>query len=314
MEKHNIKDHQKEHVHSHGTIDPSITTSERGIWALKWSLLGFIITSGIQFSIVFLSGSVALLTDAIHNFGDAGTAIPLWFAFHLAKKKPSSRFTYGLGRAEDLAGLFILFVILITTIIAGYQAIYRLFHPQSLSHLWFIVIAALIGFIGNEAIAELRIRVGKEIQSAALVADGYHARIDGLASLAVIVGVIGVVFGFPLADSIVGLIIIFIVLRTLWEAGSEIITRLLDGIDDEVIQQIRNAVHHAKGVEKLDDIRARWCGHLLLVELSIAVTPTVSVEKGHTIASAVKDELLEHIPYISDAVIHIEPANRKIYD
>lgn len=300
-----IKGHSEEHAH--GIIDPSITTNERGIWALKWSLIGFILTSGIQFAIVLLSGSVALLTDAIHNFGDAGTAIPLWFAFQLSKRKPNQKFTYGLGRAEDLAGLFILLVILLTTIFAGYEAVSRLFHPQQLSHLWIVALAALVGFIGNETIAHIRIKVGKEIQSAALVADGQHARIDGLASLAVIIGVIGAWLGYPIVDPLVGIGIIFIVLHTLWEAGKEILTRLLDGIDDTVIQQIQGAVGHAKGIEKLTDIRARWCGHLLFVELTILVKQDLSVAKGHVVASDVRCELLDHMPYIADVIVHVEP-------
>ena len=305
MSARHIQEHSKEH--SHGTIDPSITTSERGIWALKWSMVGFILTSGIQFVIVLLSGSVALLTDAIHNFGDAGTAIPLWFAFHLAKRKPNQKFTYGLGRAEDLAGLFILVVILLTTIIAGYEAVYRLIHPQHLRNLWIVLLAALVGFIGNEAIAHIRIRVGKEIQSAALVADGQHARIDGLASLAVIIGVIGAWLGYPIVDPLVGIGIIFIILHTLWGAGKEILVRLLDGIDDKVIEQIKHAANHAQGVGELTDIRARWCGHLLFVELTILVKRDLTVERGHVVASDVRHELLDHMPHIADVVVHVEP-------
>ncbi len=305
VSNHHIQEHYEEH--SHGTIDPSITTSERGIWALKWSMIGFIITSDIQFLIVLLSGSVALLTDAIHNFGDAGTAIPLWFAFQLSKRKPNQKFTYGLGRAEDLAGLFILVVILLTTIVAGYEAVQRLIHPQHLHNLWIVLIAALVGFAGNEIIAHIRIKVGKEIQSAALIADGQHAQIDGIASLAVIIGVIGAWLGYPIVDPLVGIGIIFIILYTLWEAGEEILTRLLDGIDEEVIKQIHSAVNHADGVEKLTDIRARWCGHLLFVELTVLVNNALTVEKGHIIASDVRHELLDHMPHVADVAVHIEP-------
>lgn len=295
------------HEHTHGTIDPSITTSERGIWALKWSLIGFVITSGIQFVIVLFSGSVALLTDAIHNFGDTGTAIPLWLAFHLSKRKPDTKFTYGLGRSEDLAGLFILAIIFLTTIFAGYQVVDRLLHPQHLSHLWFIILAAVVGFIGNEAIAHLRITVGKEIQSAALVADGKHARIDGLASLAVIVGVVGAWLGFPIVDPLVGIVILFIVLKTLLEAGKEILVRLLDGIDEKIIKQIQETVNHVEEIEKLTNVRARWCGHLLFVELTILVDHSLSVTKGHALANDVKHELLDHMPYIANVIIHVEP-------
>ncbi len=300
-----MKGHSEEHTH--GTIDPSITTSDKGLWALKWSMVGFIITSGIQFLIVLFSGSVALLTDAIHNFGDAGTAIPLWFAFQVSKRKPNQKFAYGLGRAEDLAGLFILVVILFTTIIAGYQATYRLIHPQHLQNLWIVLFAALIGFVGNETIGLLRIKVGKEIHSAALVADGQHARIDGLASLSVIIGVIGAWLGYTIVDPLVGIGIILIVLHTLWEAGKEILVRLLDGVDEEVIHQIQHTADHIDGVGKFTDIRARWSGHFLFVELTILVQHNLTVEKGHTIASNVRHELLHHMPHIADVTVHVEP-------
>jgi cation diffusion facilitator family transporter len=143
---------------------------------VKWSFVGMFITAFIQVIIVYYSGSIALLADTIHNFGDALTAIPLLFAFMLARWKPTQRFTYGYGRVEDLAGVFMVLMILISAIVAGYVSIDRLFHPQEVTFLWAVAAAALIGFIGNEAVAQLRIRVGTEIGSAALVADGYHAR------------------------------------------------------------------------------------------------------------------------------------------
>lgn len=193
--------------HTHGIVDPSILTTERGIWAVKWSFVGLFITAIFQIIIVYYSGSITLLADTIHNVGDALTAIPLLFAFMLARWKPTKRFTYGYGRVEDLAGVFVVLMILLSAIIAGYLSIDRLFHPQEVTFLWAVVAASIIGFIGNEAVAQLRIRVGNEIGSGALVADGQHARADGLTSLAVLFGAVGVYIGFPLADPIVGLLI-----------------------------------------------------------------------------------------------------------
>ena len=163
------------------------------------------ITAILQFVAVLATGSVALLADTIHNVGDAATAVPLWIAFLLARRKPSPRFTYGYGRAEDLAGVAIVLIILISAIVAAYEAIDRLIHPQPIIYLGWVALAGVIGFIGNEAVAVFRIRVGREINSAALIADGYHARTDGLTSLAVVAGAFGVWLGFPVADPIVGL-------------------------------------------------------------------------------------------------------------
>ena len=166
--------------HTHGVIDPSIATTERGIWAIKWSFVVLAITAILQLAVVFVSGSVALLADTVHNFGDATTAIPLWIAFRLARRKPTATFTYGLGRAEDLAGVAVVLIIFLSAVVAGYEAIDRLVHPQAIQQLGWLAIAGLAGFFGNEAVAVFRIRVGRQIDSAALIADGYHARADGL--------------------------------------------------------------------------------------------------------------------------------------
>src|SRR5215210_1243828 len=168
--------HDGGHGHTHGVIDPSIVTTERGIWAIKWSFVILALTAALQFMVVFVSGSVALLADTIHNIGDATTAIPLWVAFVLARRKPSRTFTYGLGRVEDLAGLLIVLIILFSAIVAGYEAIIRLIYPQPVTQLGWLIAAGIIGFLGNEAVAVFRIRVGRQINSAALIADGYHAR------------------------------------------------------------------------------------------------------------------------------------------
>src|ERR1044071_954149 len=149
------------HTHTHGAIDPSILDTDRGIWATKWSFVGLFITAVFQVFVVLFSGRVALLADTIHNFGDAATAIPLWIAFTLGRRKPSDRFSYGLGRVEDLAGVAIVAMILTSAVVACYESIGRLFHPQEVKYLWAVVLASLIGFAGNEAVAIFRIRVGR---------------------------------------------------------------------------------------------------------------------------------------------------------
>ena len=303
--------HEDKHRHdAHiGAIDPTIFTTQRGIWAIKWSFLGLMATALFQVAIVLLSGSVALLADTIHNFGDAATAVPLWVAFKLARWESNKRFTYGYGRVEDLAGVVIVLTILFSAIVAGYQAVDRLFHPRPVTHLWAVVAASVIGFLGNEAVAQFRIKVGKEIGSAALVADGYHARVDGFTSLAVLFGAAGVWLGYPLADPIVGLIITAAIFRIVWESGKSVFTRLLDGVDPEVIDEIKHAVNHTAGVRDVSEVRVRWLGHRLHAEVNVAVTPDISVEEGHRIATEIQHQLLHHLPYLSNATIHVDPVN-----
>jgi cation diffusion facilitator family transporter len=300
-------DHHGSHAHTHGIVDPSILTTERGIRAVRWSFAGLFITALFQVIIVYYSGSIALLADTIHNFGDALTAVPLLFAFMMARWKPTKRFTYGYGRVEDLAGVFVVLMVLITAVVAGYVSIDRLFHPQQVTFLWAIAAAALAGFIGNEAVAQLRIREGTEIGSAALVADGYHARTDGLTSLAVLIGAAGVYIGFPLADPVIGLIITIAIFWIVWDSAKTIFIRLLDGIDPAITDEIRNSAGHVEGVVEITDVKVRWLGHRLHAEVNITVDSTLSVETGHAIAKEFRHELLHHLRYLSDATIHIDP-------
>jgi len=298
---------RKPHDHTHGTIDPTLLTTERGIWAVKWSLVGLAATAVFQVIVVVYSGSIALLADTIHNIADAGTAIPLWIAFTLTRRRPSRRFTHGYGRVEDVAGVVIVLTILFSALLAGYESIYRLRNPQPVDHLWAVVLAAIIGFAGNEAVAILRIRVGKQINSAALVADGYHARVDGLTSLAVLFSAVGVWLGYPLADPMVGLVITVAILAIVWELGKAVFTRLLDGVDPEVINEITHALNHAQGVRDITEIRLRWSGHRLHAELNLGVDCALTVTEGHSIAVEARHQLLHKLPYLSNVTIHIDP-------
>ena len=301
------EDHDHVHGHSHGIVDPSITTTQRGIWALKWSFAGLMVTALLQVVVVIISGSVALLADTIHNFADAATAIPLAIAFLLARKKPSLRFGFGYGRAEDLAGVTIVLVILASAIVAGHQSVQRLLQPQDISHLWAVALASIVGFIGNEAVAIFRIRVGREINSAALIADGYHARIDGWTSLAVLGGVIGIWLGYPLADPIVGLLIAAAIFGIVIQSGKSIFTRILDGADPKLGDEIRHAAEHVPEVEEVTEVRVRWLGHRLHAEVNIAVNGQMTVARAHAVATEVRHRLLRRLDYLSLVVIHVDP-------
>lgn len=297
------------HGHTHGTIDPSILSTRRGIWAIKWSFVGLFITSLIQIAIVLLSGSIALFADTIHNLGDACTAIPLWIAFALERRNPTKRFTYGYGRVEDLAGLVVVLTVLASAILAGYESIQRFFHPQPVGYLWAVAIASIVGFLGNEGVALFRIKVGREMGSAALVADGYHARVDGFASLSVLLSVIGVWMGYPLADPIIGILMTLLILRIVWESAREVFTRLLDGVDPDVVDKIREQAARTEGVKDVSEVRVRWLGHRLHAELNLAVEQGLSVEEGHNIGNRVRHDLLHQLKFLSGVTIHVDPVN-----
>jgi len=287
------------HGHTHGVIDPTIATTERGIWAIKWSFIILAITAAMQVVVVIITGSVALFADTIHNIGDAATAIPLWIAFLFARRKPNNRFTYGYGKVEDIAGVVIVGLILFSAIVAGAESIDRLLNPRDIGYLWAVAAAGIVGFIGNEAVAVFRIRVGREIQSAALIADGYHARVDGLTSLAVVLGAIGVALGFPLADPIVGLVITVMIFGIVWQSARAVFTRLLDGVDAEIISELRHSIEHVPGIIGIHNLRARWLGHRLHAEAEIEVPAGVSVADGIALTRQVRETVLAHLPALT---------------
>ena len=305
-------DHGHEHEgpgHVHGVVDPAITTSERGIWAIKWSFVVLFVTSLLQAVVVALSGSVGLLADTIHNVGDAATAVPLWIAFALSRWKPTRRFTYGFGKVEDLAGLAVVLTIAISAVVAAYETIDRFVHPREVTYLWAVMLASITGFAGNEMAAWVRIKVGKEIESAALIADGHHARIDGLTSLAVLFGALGVWLGYPLADPIVGVLITLAIAQIVWQSSKAVFARMLDGVDWRVIEQVEVAAREVPGVQQVTDMRARWLGHRLHADLSVAVAAALSVAEGHAVAKEVRHRLMHKLPYLSSVAVHVDPAD-----
>jgi cation diffusion facilitator family transporter len=293
--------------HSHGLVDPAIASTARGLWAVTWSFAGLMATALLQGVVVAVSGSVALLADTIHNFADAATAIPLGIAFMLARRAASRRFTYGLGRVEDFAGLAIVLTITASAAVAGHEAVRRLIEPRPVDFLGAVVAAAVLGFLGNEAVAVFRIRVGRQIGSAALVADGYHARVDGWTSLAVLLGALGVWAGYPLADPIVGLLISAAILVLVWQSVRVVVVRMLDGVEPRVVDEIVHAASHVPRVEEVTDVRARWIGHRLHADVSVTVPGGLSVAEGHDVAREVRHQLLHHLPHLGRVMVHVDP-------
>ena len=296
--------------HSHDAadqIDDALEADSAGKRALLLSLIGLAITAILQLVVVVISGSVALLGDTLHNFADALTAVPLLVAFGLARRSPTTRFTYGYGRAEDLAGLFVVAMITLSSLLAGYEAIRRLFDPQSVSHLWAVAGAAIVGFLGNELVARYRISVGRRIGSAALVADGLHARTDGFTSLAVLVGAGGLALGWQWADPIIGLVITFAILAVLRSAVVQVGARLMDAVDPALIDDATDALATVEGVHSVRELRVRWIGHTLRAEVDLCVDPGLSVAQGHELAHHAETHLLQRIRRLNAATVHVSP-------
>jgi cation diffusion facilitator family transporter len=296
--------------HSHDAadrVDDALESSEEGIRALKVSLVGLGVTALLQAIVVVFSGSVALLGDTLHNVADALTALPLWVAFRLGKRPASRRYPYGYGRAEDLAGLFIVVAIAASAILAGYESIHRLLDPVDVRYLGAVAGASVIGFIGNELVARYRITVGRRIGSAALVADGMHARTDGLTSLAVLAGAGGVALGWRAADAVVGLVITAAILVILRGVGRDVYRRLMDAVEPALLDDIERVVSAVEGVDAVSDVRVRWLGHQLRAEVEIDVDANLTVVAGHEIAEAAYHALLHDVPRLTSAVIHVSP-------
>jgi cation diffusion facilitator family transporter len=290
------------------SVDTALESSEKGVRAVKISLLVLVATSAVQVLLVVVTGSVALLADTIHNFADALTAVPLWIAFVLGRRAATKRFTYGYGRAEDLAGIFVLAMIAFSSALAAWQSMERLIHPQPVSNLALLAGAGVVGFIGNELVALYRIRVGTEIGSAALVADGYHARTDGLTSLAVVLGAIGIFLGFPQADPIVGLLITVAILWVLKGAAVQVFARLMDAVDPALTDAVERAAAQP-GVVEVTSTRLRWIGHRIEAEAHVTVDSDLSTLESHNIAETVRHAIFHDVPRISDVTIHVDPCD-----
>ena len=295
------------HPHSHDHIDlaadRAFADNQAGIRTVWLALAALAITSILQVAIVLASGSVALLADTAHNIGDGLNSVPLLIAFYLARRLATRRFTYGYGRAEDIAGIFIVLSILVSAGIVFWESFQRLFNPQPLENLGWVAAAAIIGFLGNEAVAVMQIRVGKRIGSAALVADGLHARTDGLTSLAVLLAAGGAWLGFPILDPIVGILIGIAILFITWDATKRMWFRLMDAVEPEILDQAERTIEQIPGVEEIHRLRLRWVGHQLQGDLQLALTPTA--DRPAT-GNEIRHQLSHTLPKLTDLVLELD--------
>ena len=287
-------------------VDAAMTASREGMCTLWISLAILGATTLVQALVVALSGSVALLGDTVHNAADALTSVPLAIAFVLGRRAANRRYTYGYGRAEDLAGIVIVATIAASAALAAYVAADRLVNPRGITHLWAVSAAALVGFAGNEWVARYRIRTGRRIGSAALVADGLHARTDGFGSLAVLLGAAGAALGVPAADPVVGLLITLAILFVLATAAREVCRRLMDAVDPALVDTAEHALGQVDGVLGTGRIRLRWIGHTLRAEADIVVDPHLTVVRAHALALAAEHALIHAIPRLTAATVHTD--------
>lgn len=296
--------------HSHDNadkVDSALEASREGMRCLKLSFGFLMLTALVQTVIVYYTNSVALLGDTLHNYADALTAVPLAIAFLVGRRVATRSYTYGYGRAEDLAGIIVVVLIALSAFYAGFEAVRRFRDPGEVQYLGVLAVAGVVGFLGNELVAQYRIRTGRRIGSAALVADGLHARTDGFTSLAVVLSAVGIWMGFPLADPIIGLLITVAILFVLRDAAKEVYRRLMDAVDPHLVDQAEEVIRSTPGVVEVTDLRLRWHGHKLLAEAGIAVDSSLSLVEAHEMSHRVEHDLVHGVRRLAAATIHAEP-------
>ena len=295
------------HGHEHGRVDADLYGNRAGLRAVQISTAGMFIVAAIQFAIAVIGGSAGLFADALHNLGDVLTTVALWIAFVIARRAANQRYTYGYHRTEDLAGIFIVLVIIASAVAGAVESILKLTSGAPPTQLPLSMAAALVGVAGNELLAQYKISVGKRINSVPLIADGQHSRIDGLTSLAAFAGLIGVALGFRIADPIAGLVITVVILTVVYSTTRSVLQRLLDAVDSRVVPSIVSIASEVPGVEAVNDVRARWVGHTLHVAMNIEVDAELTLVKAHAIAEEVRHRLFHRVKGLSEAIIHTDP-------
>jgi cation diffusion facilitator family transporter len=266
----------------------------------------------IQAAIYFFSGSVALLADTVHNLGDALNSIPLWIAFVLARRAANKRYTYGYGRAEDIAGLLIVVSIAFSAGYILYEAVARLINPEPIAFGGWVIAAALVGFAGNEAVAALQIRVGRQIGSEAMVTDGRHARVDGLTSLAVLPAVIGSWLNVPILDPIFGLLIGIAIIFITWDAIVAMWYRLMDAVDPHLVSHAEAALKTHPAVSEINYARMRWVGHSLHLEACLQLDPQIEFTQIPAIKSQIADQLKKEVPHLREITLSLAPQSEAL--
>jgi cation diffusion facilitator family transporter len=297
------------HDHDHAALATltSQQSSAEGLRAAWISLAAMGATAALQIVIVWISGSIGLLADTLHNVGHLVTTVPLIIAFHLGRRTPTRRFAYGFRRAEDLVGLLIVLVIGVSAGLIVWESLDALTSPHELTNLGWVLVAAVVGAVGNEAVARYRIRVGRRIGSAALVTEGQHARTDALTSLGVLAGAAGAWAGWPQADAVVGLMIAGVIIVVLVRSLRVTLLRLMDGVDHGTLDRFEEIASAVPGVIAVEHARARWTGHRMEADVRVLVDPALTVRGGDTIAHDVAEALTTSVPNLDHVDVHACP-------
>ena len=308
-EEHEHDGHGGGHGHEHGKVDADLYGNRAGLRAVQISTAGMFLVAAIQFAIAVFGGSAGLFADALHNLGDVLTTLALWIAFVISNRAANQRYTYGYYRTEDLAGIFIVLVIIASAVAGAVESILKLTNGTPVSQIYLSMTAALVGVAGNELLAQYKISVGKRINSVPLIADGQHSRIDGLTSLAAFIGLIGVRFGLRIADPIAGLVITVVIVTVVYSTSRSVLQRLLDAVDPRIVPSIIETARKVPGVEAVTDVRARWVGHTLHIAMNIEVDAELTLTKAHAIAEEVRHHLFHNIKGVSEVIIHTDPSS-----
>jgi len=263
--------------------------------AIGASAIGLAVTGLIELTIAVLTGSAGLLGDALHNLSDVSTSAVVFLGFRVSKKPASASHPYGYERAEDIAGLGVALVIWASAVFAGFVSFHKLTVHGRTTHLGLGMAAAIIGIAGNQIVARYKLRVGRRIQSATLVADAQHSWLDALSSAGALLGLIGVAFGLRWADAVAGLLVTAFIIHVGYEVTTDLIGHLMDGVDPELLAAAESAALEINGVEHAH-VRGRWMGRSLLVEIEGFILPGITVEAGETIGRAVEDAVIAAVP------------------
>lgn len=297
-----------DHGHDHGALDREVVTNRRALRAVVLSVFGLGATALAQFAVVAVSGSVALLSDALHNAGDVLGTLTLIVAFTVARRPPSDRYPFGWRRAEDIGGLIIVALIAASAVVAGWESVNALVgEGHAVANTRWAFAAAIIGILGNEGVARYKIHVGRQIDSPALIADGQHARTDSLASAGAAAGIAGAWLGAPLLDPVAGLAITAVIVWTLVDVGRAVLRRLLDATDPALVDVVRGAAH-GDGVVGVHDVRVRHAGRAAFVQLHVEVDGGMALRDAHAVAEGVRHRILHADPRVAACDVHVDPA------
>ena len=314
---HGHREHGHGHRHSHAPVPlaGSAAGEDEGLRAVKLSAAGLALTAAIQFVFVAASGSVALLADGLHNLGDVFTTVTLWVAFLVGRRQPDRSLTFGFGRAEDVAGVLVVLAIAASAVVAVTESLAKLSgEVPPLRNPGWALAAAFVGVAGNEAVARYKLTVGRRINSVPLEADGHHSRVDGLASLAAAAGIAGAWAGWPAADPLAGLLLSAVIGWVLVGTTRDVLARLLDRVDPEVVDELERTAGSVDGVEAVHAVRARWVGRSLHVLLHAEVDPDLPLRAAHDLGEQVRHAIFHAIPGVAAVDLHLDPAGLPEHD